>query len=314
MEDVNILKQIEKKDDSGNTIICTIDEDGVEQGAYEIRFVNRSQEDDAIFERGTYKDGKKEGPFETHFEDGSIGRGTFKNDKMEGSYELYDKSGQLMIKGIYKDSYEEGIWEYYHDNGKLMSKGPYNRGCLTKTWEYYYENGQLMEKCSYNIFGDLDKILEAYDHTGKPIKPDIYREGTEQIESEKLSNFEIWRLKEARLAEKEVEKKQREEAVNRAEAIGGLKGQLKMLSDPEFRKPIGKARTLERQAKAEEIVEVRRARTLLSRAANKALDQGDKRLFSEIEEVAKPYALHNRRIELEFKKKRAERRTKKGRG
>jgi hypothetical protein len=109
-----------------------------------------------------------------------------------------------------------------------------------------------------------------------------------------------------------IEKLEKEKRVS--EKIGNLKGQLEMLSDPVFRKPIGPARTPERQAKAEEIIGVRRARTLLARAAQKADAEGDKKLMSEIEKLARPYALHKRRIELEAQKKRAERRAKAGRG
>jgi len=326
-----MLKQVEKKDENGNTIICTVDENGMGQGPFEKHFKNGN------IGRGSYKDGNWDGPYEEYYSNGQIcAKATFKNGDAEGPYEVYYISGQIKVKGAYKndysagpweyyyengqleakgnnDTYKEGPWEYYYENGQLRAKGELHYNYMEGLWEHYYLNGQLQEKGIYSN-GEPAEILEAYDHSGKLIQPDIYSDGTKKVEKEKLLKFRNWQLKEERLAEKEVEKKQHEEDIKRAEAIGGLKGQLKMLSDPAFRKPIGKARTPERQTKAKEIVEVRRARTLLSRAAKKALDKGDQKLFSAIEEVARPYALHNRRIELEFRKKRTERRTKKGRG
>ena len=335
-----MLKQVKKKDSKGNTIIYTVDKKGVKQGPYEEHWENGG------VEKGTFKDGKKEGPFERVFADGGIGKGTyrkgkaeglfeeyhkngqlaarcyFKNGKDDGLYESYYENGQLSVRTNYKDGKEDGLYEQYDANGRLQGKVTFKMGEWHGLCEEYYENGRLKHKGVY-IDGYKEGVWEYYSESGKLTEKKAFHMGRPLEGKEEEIALFMWQVQqgqiegqrdaEAKRHEEEAkrheeEAKGQEEKVSRAEAIGGLKGQLKMLSDPAFRKPVGPARTPERQAKAEEIVEVRRARTLLSRAANKALDEGDRKLFSEIEEVARPYALHNRRIELEFRKKRAERR------
>ena len=315
-----MLKRIEKKDEYGHTIICTVDENGVEQGAYEEHWCDN-------LEKGTFKDGKKEGPYEFSYANGVTGRGTYKDGKQDGLVEGFYENGQLKYRYHYKDGRLEGEAEEYYSNGQLMRRELYKEGDDdAELLEEYYENGQattrfiqdddagdvIVEKYYedgkiseryYMRDGKLDGPDEFYDRDGKLEDRSIYIYGVYSEGKSVESYLEKWQKA------REERKEKHEKELKRAEAIGGLRGQLKLLSDPAFRKQIGKARTPERQAKAEEIVEVRRARTLLSRAANKAIGDGDKELFSEIEKVAKPYALHHRRIELEFKKKRAERRS-----
>jgi len=279
-----MLKQVEKKDEDGNTIICTVDENGVEQG-----------------------------PFEIHFDDGSIEKGSFKDGKKDGVYEVCDQKGILKDKGSYKDGKRHGLCRLYYPDGKIKESCNYRDGEKDGVTECFRPDGSLYDAWT-QIFGKtvFDELSQ------KRAIPHFIQEGFGYLQSQITQMAaEIGQIKELLVQEKvasqENERKLREEK-RLSIAIGNLKGRLAMLSDPEFRKPIGKARTPERQAKVEEIVGVHRARTLLSRMANKALDEGDKELFSEIEKVAKPYALHHRRIELEFKKKRAERRAKKDRG
>jgi len=217
------------------------------------------------------------------------------------------------------------LYETYYESGQLRERIVFKDGKINGLYESYYENGQL-ENRHYCIKNSPDGLYEQYSKDGRLQTKEVFARGV-RLEGERAEEYlDIWRarmeeeekarvLEEKRRAEeKQEEEKRQAEEKRRIEAVGNLKGRLEMLSDPEFRKQIGKARTPERQAKAEEIVEVRRARTLLSRAANKALDDGDKELFAEIEKVARPYALNNRRIQLEFRNKRAERRAKKDRG
>ena len=368
-----MLKRVEKKDEKGNTIICTIDENGVEQGPFEKHF------EDGCIGYGTYKDGKREGSWECYYPDGQLEtKMTFQDDRAVGECEYYYPDGQLKSKGNCQH-YKEGAWVYYHPNGQLALKAFYDKqshlregaweryypsgqlqerenynenGRLDGPYEFYYDNGQLRTKCSFEdgkkqgtreiyykngqlaekavfVDGELKEVLEAYDHKGKPKEAKfdyhINDDRTETFEESSILKWENWRLQEEGLAEKEVlEKdhvaeieaiKQRHEAeLGRAEVIAGLKGRLEMIADPVFRKPAGPARTPERQAKAEEIIEVRRARTLLRRVAQQAESSGDEKLLKAVARVAQPYADRAKKIQNDFRKKRAERGAKKGRG
>ena len=47
--------------------------------------------------KGSYKDGKRDGPWERYYENGQLEKkGSYKDGELDGSWELYyDKNGQL---------------------------------------------------------------------------------------------------------------------------------------------------------------------------------------------------------------------------
>jgi antitoxin component YwqK of YwqJK toxin-antitoxin module len=109
-------------------------------------------------QRGSFKNGKKEGSWEEYRENGLLfKKGTYKNGKKEGSWEEYPlKYGvpspfgdykakyQLMTsKGDYKNGKQEGSWETYRENGQLSSKGGYKNGKQEGYWERYKRDGSV---------------------------------------------------------------------------------------------------------------------------------------------------------------------------
>ena len=104
-------------------------------------------------------------------------RGSFKNGKKEGYWEEYRETGQLSRKGDYKNGEKEGYWEeYYLDDfginrfnfgiDKLMtSKGDYKNGKKEGSWEGYWGNGQLMYKANYKN-GKEEGYSEYYNQDG----------------------------------------------------------------------------------------------------------------------------------------------------
>jgi len=99
------------------------------------------------------------------------------------------------------------------------------------------------------------------------------------------------------------------------EVIKGLSEKLAEISDLEKVKAMVKpARTPERTEQLARIIRVRKAKDLLSVAAQKAHKEGDKATLQEIVELAKPFAAREAAIRNKFNLKRAERRAKKGRG
>ena len=55
-------------------------------------------------------------------------QGTFKNGKKEGPWVDYWSSGRLREKGDYKNGKREGPWVTYLHNGQLVDEGTYKNG------------------------------------------------------------------------------------------------------------------------------------------------------------------------------------------
>ena len=72
--------------------------------------------------------------------------GTIINGKRDGFWESYYENGQLNWKGNYKDDCLDGPWEYYYDNGQLSYKGNYIGGKEDGIFEHYKENGKFHKK------------------------------------------------------------------------------------------------------------------------------------------------------------------------
>ena len=67
----------------------------------------------------------------------------YKDGKKEGYWESFHDNGQLSEKGNYNDGLRVGDWESYHDNGKLWVRGKYTKdGTRDASWEYFDKNGK----------------------------------------------------------------------------------------------------------------------------------------------------------------------------
>jgi hypothetical protein len=67
----------------------------------------------------------------------------YKDGKKDGYWESFHVNGQLSEKGNYNNGLKVGIWEYYHDNGKLWVRGKYTKeGTRDASWEYFDRNGK----------------------------------------------------------------------------------------------------------------------------------------------------------------------------
>ena len=51
-------------------------------------------------------------------------KGSYKDGKREGPWEIYYVSGNLESKGSYKDGQKEGPWEYYYRDGSSREYRP----------------------------------------------------------------------------------------------------------------------------------------------------------------------------------------------
>ena len=75
-----------------------------------------------------------------------IEQGTFKNGKKEGPWVNYWDNGQLRLKGDYKNGTSDGPWVSYYGNGQLGGKGDFKDGKKEGPWVYYNEDGTVNEE------------------------------------------------------------------------------------------------------------------------------------------------------------------------
>ena len=67
----------------------------------------------------------------------------YKDGKKEGYWESFHDNGQLSEKGNYNDGLRVGVWVSYHDNGKLWVRGKYTKdGTRDASWEYFDKDGK----------------------------------------------------------------------------------------------------------------------------------------------------------------------------
>ena len=67
----------------------------------------------------------------------------YKDGKKDGYWESFHDNGQLSEKGNYKEGLKVGVWESYHDNGQLWVRGKYIKdGTRDASWEYFDKDGK----------------------------------------------------------------------------------------------------------------------------------------------------------------------------
>ncbi|MBT6768730.1 MAG: toxin-antitoxin system YwqK family antitoxin [Opitutales bacterium] len=97
-----------------------------------------------------FEDGKKDGPYETYYENGQLkSKGSHKDGEQDGLWEWYNENGQIELKGSFKDGKREGPWEFYHGNGSISIKGSYKDGERDGLFEFYDKEGKLSLKKTY---------------------------------------------------------------------------------------------------------------------------------------------------------------------
>ena len=89
-------------------------------------------------------------------------QGTFKDGKKHGPWVFYRENGQLSSKGTYKDGKWDGPWVFYHDNGQLYRKGTFKNGKKNGPWVSIFADGTVWEKFTGTFLN------------GKKVKPSQY--------------------------------------------------------------------------------------------------------------------------------------------
>jgi len=120
-----------------------------------------------LYQKGTYRDGQREGPYEYLYPSGVIrGRGTYENGLEEGPYESWFESGEPRSRITHLAGAVDGPAEGYYENGQLEEKTTYAAGEVDGLLETYHENGQLRGKSTY-VAGKPDGLYESYYENGQ---------------------------------------------------------------------------------------------------------------------------------------------------
>ena len=85
--------------------------------------------------QGTFKNGKKDGPFVDYWDNGQLAtKLTYKDGEPDGPYVSYHSNGQFRAKGTFKDGNKEGPWVTYKKDGTVWEKytGTYKNGVKVK--------------------------------------------------------------------------------------------------------------------------------------------------------------------------------------
>ena len=69
-------------------------------------------------------------------------RTSFKQGRKNGPFEEFYENGQLRLKGNYNNGKHHGLWEAHHENGKLKYSGYFKGGRKDSVFDYCDENGQ----------------------------------------------------------------------------------------------------------------------------------------------------------------------------
>ena len=99
--------------------------------------------DDLVIREGLYYEKFTDVPFSGKIE--GLQRGSFKDGKKDGPWVAYHDNGQLYYRGTFKDGERDGPWVAYRDNGQLSSEGTYKDGKKDGLWVSYHEDGTVNE-------------------------------------------------------------------------------------------------------------------------------------------------------------------------
>jgi len=73
----------------------------------------------------------------------------YKNGVKDGRFESFYENGQLKVKGNYKDGLQHGVFTWYYETGILQSEGTYINGLFEGLVKIYYSSGELEREVFY---------------------------------------------------------------------------------------------------------------------------------------------------------------------
>lgn len=123
-----------------------------------------------VKEKGNYRNGKKDGKWETWFENGQKEDSAFYvNDNLSGTRIMWHSNGRLQLVSYWgKPDDRIGKWVRYYSNGKTESITHFNNnGELNGKSLQYFESGKLKRETIYSKEAEISNIL--YNELGERI-------------------------------------------------------------------------------------------------------------------------------------------------
>ncbi len=159
----------------GDTI-NRVDKNNLKQGLW-IYFNDNYK--NKIYQKGYYKDGKKEGSWYTYYKNGNLNSEMeFKNNRQNGKVSIYYKNGKLQEQGYWKQNRWVGEYKFFFNSGKIKYLWYYDDfGKRTGKQTYYYANGKKQIEGQWTQGKESGKITE-YFKNGKVEKVSNFDNGT----------------------------------------------------------------------------------------------------------------------------------------
>jgi hypothetical protein len=83
--------------------------------------------------QGNYKDGKRQGEWQSFFENGKINSDEiFVDGQTNGKVTVYYENGKKRYEGENNNGKLNGVWNYWDENGKLVRSVDYTKQAATK--------------------------------------------------------------------------------------------------------------------------------------------------------------------------------------
>ncbi len=171
---------------------------GSKRGSLYEKCTYKNGRKDGIFERyspegrlemrGTYQNGLESGPFEEYPWNGKVEKCIYVNGHKNGPSEIYRKDGTLEEKRFYKDGKLNGVVEEYNERGKVIGYS-------------FYENGELLKE--QRLYPRKSKeqleVAKKLDHINKTVPPSALRK---RLKESMVKEFRLNHPKMKRSSEK----------------------------------------------------------------------------------------------------------------
>lgn len=127
---------------------------------------------------GIYKEGQLEGEFTRYSDYSILETGSYKNGKKIGPWIRYFPYTKIMEANEFYDENGNrvGTWKYYYDTKRLARIETYENGIAVGTWEEYYPNKAIAKRKTFELGVPVGKYEEFFDD-GSPSVQGQYENG-----------------------------------------------------------------------------------------------------------------------------------------
>lgn len=125
-------------------VINQLDEDGLKQGEWVVKYPNGNTK-----YTGTFKDGKPFGTMKRYYPQGILKAVmNFDTITLITRTKLYDDNGQLFAEGNFTGNKKDSVWSYYF-KGRKTEKISYKKGLKSGDYIVFHPNGEVKTKAHF---------------------------------------------------------------------------------------------------------------------------------------------------------------------